>query len=107
MGVVGVYSTDTMGGKGSKSKKGGSEAAAPSEPAPPMELKFTDRFKAVHTWATKNGYASGMPTFVQRNDGDGSIYGCILFKAEAVEIRELTKADLQPSECSRTLPRAA
>jgi len=51
----------TMGNKGSKKSKGGDSAAASSSssssssaaPAAPSELKFTDRFKAVHQWATK------------------------------------------------------
>eukprot|EP01102_Stenamoeba_stenopodia_P017412 TRINITY_DN6227_c0_g1_i5.p2 TRINITY_DN6227_c0_g1~~TRINITY_DN6227_c0_g1_i5.p2 ORF type:complete len:214 (+),score=58.72 TRINITY_DN6227_c0_g1_i5:159-800(+) len=92
-----------MGNKGSKKSKGESSSAAASSssssssssaPAAPTELKFTDRFRAVHQWATKHGYVSGFPTFQQHAGDDGSIYGAVVIKAGCGEVRELPASAL-------------
>lgn len=93
-----------MGNKGSKKSKGGDSGAAASSsssssssaaPAAPTELKFTDRFRAVHQWATKHGYASGFPTFQQHAGADGgSVYGAVMIKSGCAEVRELPASDL-------------
>jgi hypothetical protein len=38
------------------------------------------RFRAVHDWATRNGYVAGFPNFHQADYGQGVVYGTILLK---------------------------
>ncbi len=39
-----------------------------------------ERFKAVHSFASNNGYPAGFPNFHQADYGDGTVYGILLFK---------------------------
>jgi hypothetical protein len=37
-------------------------------------------WRAVHRWAINHGYATGIPTFEQGDDGRGPVYGTVLLK---------------------------
>ncbi len=54
---------------------------------------FEARFRAVHDWATRNGYVAGFPNFHQADYGQGVVYGTILFK-EGVEWRDIPASEL-------------
>ncbi|MGI9286425.1 MAG: hypothetical protein ACR2P1_13635 [Pseudomonadales bacterium] len=58
------------------------------------------RFRAIHDWAGKNGFATGFPNFHQANPGGkGVVYGAQLLKAGAVEWKDIPAKDLgNPSD---------
>lgn len=53
-----------------------------------------ERFRAVMSWADRHGYAAAFPNFHQANTGSGVVYGTVLFKEGAVEVRDISAAEL-------------
>ena len=53
------------------------------------------RFRSVHDWATKNGYAGGFPNFHQADYGNGVVYGAILIKIDSADQHDIFLSDLQ------------
>ncbi|ALS09867.1 hypothetical protein ABE82_25960 (plasmid) [Paenibacillus peoriae] len=54
------------------------------------------RFRAIHDYANRNDYGTGFPNFHQAKSGDGVVYEVVLFKPEAVEIRDVLVSELDP-----------
>jgi hypothetical protein len=48
-------------------------------------------FLAVHNYAIAHGYKSGFPNYEQQRVDDKLLYGCVLIKANDVEIKDLKK----------------
>ena len=55
---------------------------------------FDARFRAIHNWAAKNGYAAGFPNFHQADYGQGVVYGTVLPKLGTVDVRDISAAEL-------------
>jgi hypothetical protein len=53
-----------------------------------------DRFRAVHDYASRNGFAGAFPNFHQADYGQGIVYGTFLLKPEAVEWRDVPYSQL-------------
>ena len=58
-------------------------------PQTPEEL-----FRAVSSWASRNGYGGGYPNFHWTNYGRGVVYGSVLIKREAADGRDIPVNEL-------------
>jgi hypothetical protein len=71
---------------------------------PESELDFNDipsMFRAIHRWTAKPGndrYIAAIPNFEQNFNQsiNQTVYGAILFKSEAVEVRDIPLSELDP-----------
>ncbi|SDD27446.1 aegerolysin family protein [Niabella drilacis] len=54
-----------------------------------------ERFRAVNTYASNNGYIGAFPNFFEADYGQGTVYGTLLIKKEAADWRDIPAADLK------------
>ncbi len=52
------------------------------------------RFRATNDWASSRGFAGGFPNFHEADYGNGTVYGTILLKSDAVEWRDVPATEL-------------
>jgi hypothetical protein len=52
------------------------------------------RFRATNDYANRNGFVGGFPNFHQADYGQGIVYGTLLFRSGAAELRDVSAADL-------------
>jgi hypothetical protein len=55
---------------------------------------FGERMRATNTYAARNGFVGGFPTFFHADYGNGIVCGTILLKAGCAEWRDVPLADL-------------
>ena len=79
------------------------DEVAETRDVPAVELgnppDFTSRYRAVNDYARSNGFATGFPNFHQADYGNGVVYGTILLKHDAIEVRDVSIVELDnPSD---------
>lgn len=63
---------------------------------------FQERVRQAMTWATNHGYAAGIPTFFDANNGRGTVYGVILMKSDKLKFMDVQRSRVRAFKNSDT-----